>query len=809
MILKPQKIITLLITIILLTVPSAICTATETLTLDVGNYTCQVTFYSPSIVRVCKFPKGKPITQKSLAVILEPEQNLKVNVKRKGRYLLGKSSELEVAVDERTGNVSFRHGAKRLLREKSFSISPCQRDADAGRYRINQTFTLDKNEAIYGLGTLQDGKLNRRNTHVRVEQSNLQDFQNVIQSIKGYGIFFDNYSVSHFDDDSKGMSMTSEVGEGVDYYLLYGGSIDGVVAQLRNLTGKVPMFPLWSFGYMQSRERYKSTKEVLDVARRYRQLRVPLDCMIQDWQYWGSNYTWNAMDYLADSYKDGKHMADSLHKMGAKLMISIWSNFGPMTKGYQQLKEKDLLFTFETWPQYGLSDWPSRMDYPSGVRVYKPYSKTATDIYWSNLKTLFDYETDAWWMDSTDPDQFNLTEANYDEPTALGSYRAVRNAFPLCTVKGVYENQRKTTSDKRVCIMTRSAFAGQQHYGSNMWSGDVVSTWDSFRKQIPLGLNFSVTGNPNFNTDIGGFFCGAYNVGGLACKNPQFQELYVRWLQYGAFCPMFRSHGTDSPREIYQFGKKGEPVYDAIEKTIRLRYRLMPYIYSLAWQVSSNNDSYMRPLVADYPEDRRLWNLTDEFMFGHAFLVAPIVTPQYTEEKIVKADAITGLDNKQGTTSEKTLADFKTIKTATKYLPRGKWYDFWTGKRLEGGRNVELTTQFDEIPLFVREGSIIPIAEVMQFTGERPWDELELRVYPGQDATFTLYEDEGDNYNYEKGAYSIIEFNWNESQRILTIANRKGQFADMLQSRRFSIKIVGTQFRKDIVYNGTQQKIHF
>jgi len=312
------------------------------------------------------------------------------------------------------------------------------------------------------------------------------------------------------------------------------------------------------------------------------------------------------------------------------------------------------------------------------------------------------------------------------------------------------------------------------------------------RKQVPCGLSFTLTGNPNFNTDIGGFFCGSYNTrgSGSAPKNPQFQELYVRWMQYGLFCPVFRSHGADAPREIWQFGKKGEPVYDAIEKQIRLRYRLIPYLYSTAWQVTSNNDSYMRPLFADFASDKKVWNMTDEFMFGRSILACPIVNPQYTEEKIIRTNEMTGWDRQEvrseGVKSDK--LDFTQTKTATKYLPKGTtWYDFWTGKAYKGGQNVALQTSFDRVPMFVRAGSILPLGPEMQYVGEKSWDNLEVRVYPGANGSFTLYEDEGDSYHYEKGVYSIIPFSWNDKSRTLTIGNRQGSYPGMLQQRQFTV----------------------
>ncbi len=755
-----------------------------------GAQEVKVEFVTPSIVHVTK---GTPT--KSLVVTAQPEQ---VAVKTQGTTI--KSSELTVRQDAKTGALTFLTArGKVLLREKDCDVAA-----------VRQTFTLDKDEAIYGLGTIQNGKMNRRGEHKRMEQSNLEDFQNVLQSIKGWGIYWENYSPTQFDDDADGMTFDSECGEGIDYYFMYGGSTDGVIALMRQLTGDVPMFPLWTYGFWQSKERYKSAHETEGIVDKYRELQVPLDGIIQDWQYWGSNYLWNAMDFLAEDFSNGKQMIDNVHKKHAHFMISIWASFGPMTQQFRELNEKGLLMPFETWPQSGISHiWPPVMKYPSGVKVYDAFHPEARAIYWKYLKTLYDYGTDAWWMDSTDPDFFNPKESDYAHKVYGGTWRSQRNAFPLETVRGIYQSQRKDyKGEKRVFIMTRSSYAGQQHYGSNMWSGDVNSSWDMLRKQVPAGLSFSLTGNPNFNTDIGGFFCGSYNTrgSGSAPKNPQFQELYVRWMQYGLFCPVFRSHGADAPREIWQFGKKGEPVYDAIEKQIRLRYRLIPYIYSTAWQVTSNNDSYMRPLFADFAQDKKVWDMTDEFMFGHSILAAPIVDPQYTEEKIIRTNAMTGWDKQNEKVKElkNENIDFTATKTATKYLPKGAdWYDFWTGKSYKGGQNVTLETTLDRVPMFVRAGSILPLGPEMQYIGEKSWDNLEVRVYPGADGTFTLYEDEGDNYNYEKGSYATITFQWNDRARTLTIGSRQGGFKGMILERTFIIVLPDGQ-TKQVAHNGDE-----
>ena len=753
----------------------------------------KIEFMTPRIVHVVK---GQPT--KSLVVIAKPENGAAIQNDN-----TWKSSELTVRQDA-NGNLTFLTAkGKVLLREKSCDVA-----------KVRQTFTLDKDEAVYGLGTIQNGKMNRRGEHKRMEQSNLEDFQNVLQSIKGWGIYWENYSPTQFDDDANGISFTSEVGEGIDYYFMYGGSADGVIAQMRHLSGDVPMFPLWTYGFWQSKERYKTATETEGIVDQYRALQVPLDGIIQDWQYWGSNYLWNAMDFLSEDFANGPQMIQNVHAKHAHFMISIWASFGPQTQQFRELNEKGLLLPIETWPQSGISHiWPPRMDYPSGVKVYDAFSPVARDIYWKYLKTLYDYGTDAWWMDSTDPDFFNPRESDYEHPVYGGTWRSLRNAFPLETVRGIYQSQRRDypNSPKRVFIMTRSSYAGQQHYGSNMGSGDVASSWDMLRKQVPAGLSFSLTGNPNFNTDIGGFFCNAYNTKGpgSAPQNPQYQELYVRWMQYGLFTPVFRSHGADAPREIWQFGKKGEPVYDAIEKMIRLRYRLIPYLYSTAWQVTSNNESYIRPLFSDFAADKRVWDMTDEMMFGRSILAAPIVNPLYTEEQIIKEDAMTGWDRKEvrGQKEEVRSVDWSQSKTVTKYLPQGTdWYDFWSNQRMKGGQSVTIQATLDQVPMFVRAGSILPLGPEMQWVGEKSWDNLELRVYPGADGSFVLYEDEGDNYNYEKGIYSTITFQWNDKSKILTIGARQGSYPGMLQQRQFTIVLPDGQ-RQTVDYEGTQLQV--
>ena len=723
------------------------------------------------------------------------------------------TSELSVSVDTGTGIVSyFSKDGKVLLAEKSGMQFIDFDDAGTKTYQVYQPFVLDKEEAIYGLGQLQNGKMIQRNMTKNLVQGNVEDVSPFFQSTKGYGVFWDNYSPTLFTDNEVETSFRSEVGDCVDYYFMYGKNADGVIAQVRSLTGQAPMFPLWTYGYWQSKERYKSQEEVVDVVRKYRELGIPLDGIIQDWQYWGHNYLWNAMDFQNPTFNNPQKMIEDVHAMNAHMAISIWSSFGPMTKPYRELDKKGMLFNFTTWPQSGLESWPPNMEYPSGVRVYDAYNPEARDIYWQYLNDgIFKLGMDAWWMDSTEPDHLDWKPEDMDTKTYLGSFRKVRNAYPLMTVGGVYDHQRAVTSDKRVFILTRSGFLGQQRYGANVWSGDVASTWESFRNQIPAGLNFSLCGMPHWNSDIGGFFAGHYNKSwndDSASKNPLYQELYVRWLQFGTFNPMMRSHGTDVYREIYKFGKKGEPVYDAIEKMIGLRYSLLPYIYSTSWEVSNRQSSFMRALMMDFVDDRKVWDINDEYMFGKSILVAPITHAQYTPEAVVKVSEEEGW-NRDGAKKTKTDAavDFMETKSTNIYLPAGTlWYDFWTNEKHEGGKEITKETTLDVIPLYVKAGSIIPVGPQVQYATEKPWDHLELKVYAGANGNFILYEDEFDNYNYEKGNYSTIDFKWDDSTSTLSIGQRNGNFNGMLKKRTFKVVLASTESGIGMEENSPQSK---
>lgn len=758
----------------------------------------EVTFYSPSIVRVVKYPSAEMPAKKSYPVILTPG-GVDVTYEEKGDEVVMKSSCLAVTLDIRTGQLTYQDlKGNQLLAEKPYGTNFLPRkDVDKDSYTVSQTFMLRPDEVIYGLGQRQTGVMNHRNQQIELRNANTNICIPYFTSEKGYGVYWDNPGLSQFNDTPYETSFSSQVGLCSDYYFLYrDGSMDGVIAALRDLTGKATMFPLWTMGYWQCRERYKSPDELCNVLDKYRELGVPLDGIVQDWQYWGCDSNWNAMKFMNPSYinkvgdkdwmkyipkghnaddesllnkepriKSPQEMVDYVHKNHAHLMISIWASFGPWTDQYKELKAMNALLPFDTWPLH------------SGTAPYDPFNAEARDLYWRYLRPMYDMGMDAWWTDSTEPDHFNIKDSDFDLMTADGSFRSVHNAFPLMTNKGIYEHQREVSDDKRLFLMTRSSYLGQQHYGSFSWSGDVSSSWQTMRQQIPAGLNYMLCGIPFWTTDLAGFFGWEYNND---WTNVAYQELHVRWFQWGCFQPMMRNH-CSSPmlNEIYLFGKEGDWAYDSQKRIIQFRYRLLPYIYSMAGEVVQQDGVMMRPLVMDFAADRKAILLDDEYLFGRNLLVCPVTEPLYTRK----------VEKNQGVATVPDIA--KASRPFEVYLPAGaRWVDFWTNETLEGGQDVQRECPISLIPLYVKAGSILPLGPDVQYATEKKWDNLDLCIYPGADGEFTLYEDEFDNYNYEKGLFSTIRFVWDDARRTLTICNRNGEFPGMLKRRHFRITLM-------------------
>jgi alpha-D-xyloside xylohydrolase len=775
---------------------------------SVNGVDITVQFFAPRIVRITKSPAGTDFKKTSFSVIEHPAKT-DFMLTSAGNTVTLQSKGLQVRLDLQTGALQYYTTNNRLLlaeKDKGARFTPVI-DDNKKTFGISQDFELSDDEAVYGLGQHQQGIMNYRGKTVVLRQKNMDIAIPFFQTTRGYGIFWDNYSTTTFRDTAGSATLASALGDGIDYYVMNGGGAEQVVAQLRTLTGNAPMFPRWVFGFWQSRERYKSQAEIVDVVRQYRELRVPLDGIVQDWQYWGSkDSSWNATGFGNPLFPEPRKMVDSVHALNAHMIISVWPSFGGGTAIHEELDRAGLLYDFKTWPP------------TPGTQVYDAFNPAARDIYWKYInKNLFSLGIDGWWLDATEPEQADTGQSDKSH-THAGSFASVCNAFPLLTTGGVYAHQRETyahqretyahqresapgepisgdpNSGKRVFILTRSAFAGQQRYATATWSGDIQGNWQVFRNQISGGLNLSLSGIPYWNTDIGGFFiAGSYPKG---IKDTAFHELYTRWLEFAAFTPLFRSHGTNTPREIYQFGGKGYWAYDAQEKFINLRYRLLPYIYSTAWQVTAHQSTLMRALVMDFPTDKNVYNINDEYMFGKAILVAPVTDSLYVRRE-------------QG----RTAIDFGTIKTKDVYLPKGAgWIDFWTGVFHAGGHTITCEAPIDQIPLFIRAGSILPFGPTEQYTSEKRTDTLEIRIYPGADGRFTLYEDENDNYDYEKGLFSTIDFRWDEQAKTLSIGDRKGGFPGMAKERVFNVVVVkGTGVsgrRKEIRYSGGKMKVY-
>ncbi len=534
----------------------------------------------------------------------------------------------------------------------------------------------------------------------------------------------------------------------LDYVVFYGKNADEVIASYRNLSGNVPMLPLWAYGFWQCRERYTSGKHLVSTVQEFRKRNLPVDVIVQDWQYWGKN-GWGVPQFDTSNYPNPDKFIKELHDLNARFSISVWENIDKKSEVAKEYISKNLYIPNSPW-----------------IDIYNPETQKT---HWNALnKNLFSLGVDSWWMDATEPENDALT----GKQTYFGLGDFYRLTYPLFVSKAVYDGQRNTDPNKRVAILTRSAFPGQQRYGTINWSGDVGWSWDTYKRQIVAGLNYNLTGMPYWTTDIGGFF----RPGRGQYTDTKYHDILTRWFQWGVFNPIFRTHGYQTETEPWKYG-------DAVENNMRsmmnLRYRLMPYIYSEAWQVSKNGSTMMRPLVMDFNHDAKAVAQPYEYMFGKAMLIVPVTAPAATWDV---------------------------------YLPKSRvWYDFWTGKSFNGGQTISTAAPADKIPVFVKGGSIIPMGKLMQYTGEKPNDTLEIRIYKGADAEFSLYEDEGDNYNYEKGKYSVIPFNWNEKLQTVTIGNLQGSYAGALKKRVFNIVFVSegngggigdAATRKEVVYSG-------
>jgi len=881
---------------------------TDGIEVNAEGLTVKAEFYADNIVRVTKWVPFGTLKKISLSVIKKPPRDLRINMVQRDGAVLLTSPGLTVRISEADGNVEYLTAdGKSILKETGKAImTPIAYGSDSG-LSVQQRFQLVTGEGMYGLGQHQSGYFNYRGKRVVLVQANTEAVTPFLISTRNYGILWDNYSKTVFEDSDAGASFWSDMGSNIDYYFMFGKNMDDVVSSYRDLTGKAPMYGKWAYGYWQSKEHYQTQAEVMSVAAKYRALKIPIDNIIQDWDYWNGAPNWSGMFFDKTLFPKPKEMCDQLHAMNFHIIISIWPALGPNTAVYADMQRHGFLYKPVGW---------------AGFKYYDAYNPAANALYWKYLKSgLYSKGLDGWWIDSTEPDVVNAMTKESSEyelkkmgNNYLGSWARYLNPFSLAMTNDLYKYWRNETSDRRAYILTRSTYAGQQRNAATTWSGDIGASWEVYRRQIPAGINHSMSGIPYWTFDIGAFVLGAYEgVFMNGGKDPAYQELYARMFQFGAFSPIFRSHGSETPREIWEMGEFTEPIL----KIDNLRYRLMPYIYSLAWMVTNQGYSIMRGLPMDFSSDAKTYSINDQFMFGPSIMVCPVTEYMYHRppeaSELVGGEYFTTNDGKAGLLAKyyrdadrrnlsreqidpnvdivwytgrpdyatdsmyaihwegklvpkesgkhqfhlvgydakriilngdtlrmvytsveqytepvelaagraydfiletenrstgaarmrlfwKTPAIFAKERLRVEkersrevYLPaRHTWYDFWTGEAAEGGQIIKADAPIDKIPLFVKAGSIVPMGPFLQYSTEKPADPIELRIYPGADGSFTLYEDENDNYNYEQGVFATIEFKWNDAQRQLTIGSRKGKFPGMLQKRTINVVVVGT-----------------
>ena len=632
-------------------------------------------------------------------------------------------------------------------------------------YAVSERFYPQVQEGIYGLGQHQNGVFNYRGTTLELAQANTDVTIPLMVSTLGYGIFWNTAASSYFDNRFPSeIKFSSNASHAIDYYFLYGPEFDQIFHQYREMTGHAPLYGEWAYGFWQSKDRYKSSDELLNIAAKYRDAHVPLDNIVQDWYWWVHQ---GDPEYRADAYPDMPQTLSKLHDEHVHAMISVWAMFDPQSKNWQQMKSLGLTI-------------PDTTDYDAT-------NPSAGDFYWKNLLgKLAAQGWDGFWLDSSEPERQyahggQSDAALYDKKLFIGNGALYTNVFPLMHTGNIYTHWRETTNSKRLFILTRSGFAGDQRYAATTWSGDVFSTFQAFTRQIPAGLNFALSGMPYWTTDIAGY--GPPYA--RDTHDPSYQELYTRWYEFGTFCPIFRTHGhrANEENEIFSY----EPVTPILVGYDKLRYRMLPYIYSLAWKVTSNDSTIMRPLVMDWRTDEKVWNIGDEFMFGPSILVSPVAQEGAKERYL--------------------------------YLPSApRWYDFWTGKIMQGSQRFDADAPLDRIPLYVKAGSILPLGPEVEYAGEKSDAPIELRIYRGADGHFDLYQDQGDTYKYEKGERALIPMAWNESAGTLTIGARVGSYPSMPKVQKFTVVFVdenhgiggkvSTTVDKTVEYAGDAVTIH-
>lgn len=834
---------------------SACTPKSQNIQFDEGTLT--LTALQEDAVRI-QYAEG-PIREMPEMVYNQTKATASLRKTEEGRKIIFTTEEMTITVDQTAKTVQIADAdGRQVFKATAHQLKDAQVQGEATR---EATLTLDSpdDEYLYGLGQFQDGFLNVKGMTRRLTQVNTQIAVPFLMSSKGYGILWNNYGLTDFNPaDNKvvmereesvgeerrvnvtsteggrwevrrnnnfkttlevpedgqyvilldvGQKMArrhnlsidgqtvinlvnswlpptttaivnltagshalraelergdqpviyykkvdnntvfrSPVAECVDYTVFTGNS-DEIIASYREATGEVPMLPSWALGYIHCRERFHNQEELLATARRFREEQIPIDLIVQDWQYWGK-YGWNAMKFDEENYPDPTQMVSDLHDMDMKLMLSVWSKIDPSSEVGKEAEEKGLFIPETTWIDF--------------------FDQEASSFYWDNFSSkLLPIGIDAWWQDATEPENDDLEGRRIMKGAEPGE--RYRNIYPNMVNKTVYEGLRKDDPLRRAMIFTRSGFPGIQKYGAVLWSGDVGNDWQTLRYQIAAGLNFVATGLPWWTYDAGGFFRPRDQY-----SNPEYIERLIRWVQAGTFLPLMRVHGYMSNTEPWNYGPEAQRI---ITDYIRLRYKLMPYIYSEAAQVTFEGSTIMRPFVFDFPGDEEALKQDGSYMFGKSILVSPVMDGGVSEWKV--------------------------------YLPESQsgWYDWWTGEKMDGGQYIQAKVDIETIPVYVKGGSIIPTGPQKQYVAEKSEEPIVINIYPGADASFTLYEDEGINYNYEKGAYSNIEMDWDDESHTLTIDKREGSFTGMQKNRKFTVNLMGQTQTVD--YNGKEVTVRF
>lgn len=748
----------------LLSAPLTANADTGPVTLDVGSGKLMVQVCTDDIIRIRYSPSGVFAT-KTINTFVEKTQWEPVSYTKtdQGGKLTVTTAKVRVEVEKSTGKVTFytKDGAL-LLAEEGRSSNPFTLDGQTV-YSITQSFASPDNEFLYGFGNI-NAAVGLKNININIAQHNTEKRTPMFFSNMGYGILFDitsNGTLS-WSNQGKTYSYTGRATDSMDYYFFYGPEADQIIAGYRTVTGTATMLPKSAFGYVQSRNRYGSQQEVLDVVDTFRQKGIPLDTIVVDYYWWSGNFN-NIMEW-SSQFSDPEWLMEELHKRNVTASISVWPSFQSGSKTYNYVSSLPG-FLLKTNSNFGYN--------------YDPSSAINRQRYWQLIyDNVFSKGFDSLWLDACEPETSNWVSNTNGEPTAWGNSRLIGTIYPLLTNQGVYEGQRAVPGNtKRVNTLSRGAVAGIQRYGVQSWSGDIPAGWNQLQQEIRGVLNFSAAGLPYFSTDTGGYF-------GIDVNDPDSREMFLRWLQFSTFNSIMRVHGSECQKEPWRFGSQYEGY---ITDYINLRERLIPYIYSLAGQVTQNHYTMVRPLVFDFRTDLTACRVQDQFMFGPALMVCPVYTPGARVRDV--------------------------------YLPAGKWINFWTGETIESaGQTFTVPAPLKQIPLFVRAGSIIPMNPFVQYANE-PTEFNEIRVYMGADGSFTLYEDEGDNYNYEQGKFSEIPMTYDEETKTLTIGQRKGSFDGMQQTRTFNIVFVqpdyGTgidlskAYQASITYDGTPKSVTF